>query len=522
MKALASVLPIAQADFRERVRRSSFLVLLSATVAGAYSFVPAPSAGYVTLSFEGIRGLYNSAWVGSMVAILDIALLSLVGFYLVRDAVERDERTGVGQILATTPMTRLAYVAGKFLSHVAILGCVAAVTLAMAVVMQEVRGEVRAVEPLRLVLPFLVLVLPALLLVAALAILFETWKPLRGTVGGILYFFLWIGMLTVPIAQLVERGQLLPWLDALGWVQPVAAIQASVRAHFPDYRGGAVLGGARMSRWELRTFAWQGLDWGAIAGWRLLWALAALGLVGLAALPFHRFDPERVPRRSEGGERVRPAGRLARQGRRWLRVPERLAGSSRALTVVSAELALLLRERRRGWALVALALWVATLVAPLEAVRRVLLPLSWLWPVAAWATMGNREARHRTEALLFVCPRPLGRQLPAAYAAGVLLTALVGSAAAVRLAAGGVPGGLAAWGVGALFVPALALAAGVLSRGPRLFELIYLLVWYLGPVNGLPAVDFLAPVPRVQVGFLVVTGGLLAVAAALRAARLRG
>ena len=519
---MRSVWHIALADFRERVRRSSFLVLLSATVAGAYWFVPAPSAGYVTLSFEGIRGVYNSAWVGAMVAILDIALLSLVGFYVVRDAVERDERTGVGQILATTPMTRLAYVAGKFLSHAAVLSCVAAVTLAMAAAMQELRGEVRRIDLLPLVLPFLVLVLPGILVVAALAILFETWKPLRGAAGGVLYFFLWIGLLTLPIAQFVEGGRLRPWLDPLGWAEPVVAIQSSVRAHFPDYRGGAVLGGARMARWELRTFTWEGLDWGAIAGWRLFWVLASLGGVALAALPFHRFDPERMPRRSEAGERVRRARPGGRRRRRWVRLAERVASGSRVLTVLAAELALLLRERRRGWALVALGLWVATLLAPLEAVRRILLPLSWLWPVAAWGSMGNREVRHRTEALVFVCPRPLLRQLPAAYAAGALLTALVGSAAALRFAAKGAPGELASWAVGALFVPALALAAGVLSRGPRLFELTYLLLWYLGPVNGLPALDFLAPVPSVRAGYLAATLGLLALAVALRARRLRG
>jgi uncharacterized membrane protein len=513
-----TVLAIAHADFRERVRRASFLVMLAATVAASYGFIPARSAGYVTFSFGHIGGLYNSAWIGTLVAILDMVVLSLFGFYVVRDAVERDERTGVGQILATTPMTRVQYTLGKFLSHTAVLGSAAAVTLVMAAVMQELRGEVRRLDLLQLSLPFLLLVIPGLALVAALAVLFETLRLLRGARGSILYFFLWIGVLTIPAAQ-AASGHQKAWLDPFGWSAPLLDIQAAVRAHFPDYNGNVNVG-VTVSHTPQRTFAWGGLDWRPVAPWRLLWALVAVALAAASALPFHRFDPERMPRRSasERPSRGRAASSLRR---RWTPLVERLVGHSAGLTVLWAELALLLRERRRGWALVAVGLWVACLLAPFEVVRRFLLPAAWMWPLAAWAGMGNHEARHRTEALVFVCPRPLLRQLPAAYGAGVLLTALVGSGAALRFLGARAWPELAAWAVGMLFVPALALASGVVSRGPRLFEVTYLLVWYLGLLNGLPLLDFLQPTRGACSGFLLATLGLLLLAAAARASRLR-
>ena len=37
--------------------------------------------------------------------------------------------------------------------------------------------------------------------------------------------------------------------------------------------------------------------------------------------------------------------------------------------------------------------------------------------------------------------------------------------------------------VGAIFVPTLALACGALSGTTRLFEIAYLVLWYLGPMN---------------------------------------
>ncbi len=516
---MRTVVAIARADFLERVRRASFLVLLAGTVAAAYGFVPARSAGYVTMSFGHAGGLYNSAWIGSLVAVLDMVVLSLVGFYVVRDAVERDERTGVGQILATTPMTRVQYTLGKFFSHTLLLGCVGAVTLVMAAVMQELRAEVTTLEPLQLLLPFLLLVLPGVALVAGVALLFETFRPLRGARGSVLYFFLWIGLLMLPTAQTADAARPRPWLDPLGWAAPLLAMKAAVAAHFPDYRG-AVNVGVTVTDTPLHTFLWPGMDWGRVVGWRLLWAAVALALAALAALPFHRFDPEKLPRHSPG-ERVQ-TGRPPR--RRWplASALQRLVGHSRGATVLLAELALLVRERRRGWALVAAGLWVGCLLAPTEVVRHFLLPAAWLWPLAAWAGMGSQEARHRTEALVFVCPHPLRRQLPAAYAAGVLVTVAAGSGAALRFLAARAWPEMLAFSVASLFIPALALACGVLSRGPRLFEVTYLLVWYLGPVNAMPLLDFLSPTTAASRGFLLATVALWGLAGWGRGRRLRG
>ncbi|MGO9830862.1 MAG: hypothetical protein ACLPJH_12045 [Myxococcaceae bacterium] len=515
---MRTLFAIARADFLERVRRASFLVVLAGTVAAAYGFVPARTAGYTTMSFSQSGGLYNSAWMGTLVSVLDLVVLSLLGFYLVRDAVERDERTGVGQILATTPMTRLQYTLGKFCSHTLVLFCVGAVTLLMAAVMQELRGEVRRLEPWQLALPFLLLVLPGVALVAAVAVLFETFRPLRGVRGSVLYFFLWVSVLGLTTRQLADGRGARPWLDPLGWAEPLSAIQSAVRAHFPDATGSVAVG-VHVTDTPVRTFLWGGMDWAGVAPWRLGWALVAVALAALAAVPFHRFNPERLPRSSKEAR----GGAAPSRPRRWraTRFFERLVGHSRGLTVLWAELALLLRDRRRGWALVAAGLWAGCLLAPTHLLRQALLPLAWLWPLAAWASMGSQEARHRTEALVFVCPRPVRLQLGGAYGAGVLLTALVGSGAALHFAAVGAWRELLAFAVASLFIPALALATGVLSRGPRLFEVTYLLLWYLGPLNRLPALDFLAPKPAASAGFLLATLGLLGLAGAVRARRLR-
>lgn len=49
--------------------------------------------------------------------------------------------------------------------------------------------------------------------------------------------------------------------------------------------------------------------------------------------------------------------------------------------------------------------------------------------------------------------------------------------------------GLLAWISGALFIPSLALALGVWSNSHKLFEVLYVSLWYLA-MNNLQAVDY--------------------------------
>src|SRR6185437_5491676 len=94
-----------RADFLERVRRTSFLLALGFSLFLAYAVY----TGQVTLVLEDYRGVANSAWLGSVIALVASVWVSLVGFYIVKNAVERDRQTRVGQILAATPLSKAFY-----------------------------------------------------------------------------------------------------------------------------------------------------------------------------------------------------------------------------------------------------------------------------------------------------------------------------------------------------------------------------------------------------------------------------
>jgi hypothetical protein len=518
-----------RADFLERTRRFSFLVTIAFAVLLGYVSLPPLGAGYTTLILGGWRGVYNSAWVGLVVALEAAFLFSLAGFYLVKNAVERDYLTGVGQIIATTPISRIRYTLGKAASNFVFLAALVGVMTVAAGGMQLLRGEEMHVELWALLAPFLFLAMPVMALVACLAVLFEMVPLLRGGVGNVVYFFLWTaGMGSTSITS---TG------DLFGAGKVITSLKAAVSALDPGYKGGMVVGFDFPGR-VFDRFVWEGMHWtGGMALQRLTVVGVAL-LVGLlAAALFHRFDPSRegrLARRSRASRQNQDQETEATAGGAPAPVALTLTpldrGATRGgrtyLTVLAAELRLILKGLSVWWYLVAFGLWAACLLAPMGVSRRILWALAWAWPMLRWSALGSREALHRTEQLIFAAPASLGRQFPAMWLSGVLLAMLTGSSMAVRFVLAGDWAGLAAWCVGALFIPTLALAAGVWTGSGKLFEILYVLLLYAGVGNGVLTFDFMGSIAEtvtagIPLYYLAATALLLAAATAGRRLQIR-
>jgi hypothetical protein len=539
--SLRALHPIARADFLERTRRHAFLVTIALMVWAAFVFLPANHSNYTTLQMAGHRGVYNSAYVGTLVAMMSSIFLTFAGFYVVKNTVDRDVSTGVGEILATTPITKVGYTVGKALSNFAVLAAMLLAVVAAAAVMQWVRAEDRRIDPIALALPFVVLTLPIMAVVAAVAVLFETVRVLRGGLGNVAFFLLWIGGIsTSAISSATPRGN-----DVLGAGLVFPDLFAACRATFPDFRPhvGSFSMGLNFKQsgvWDLTTFRWDGVDWnaGMIAA-RAAWFGLALAIAMIAAIPFDRFDRARgaaVPRRRGSAKRRGGDAALAEGDDASAEVrdaappahPTLLAPAVRSFSfaaMLGAELRLMLAGVRTMWIVVAIGLGAACAFAPLGAAR-VLLGVAWIWPLLFWSAMGAREQRHGTTALLFSSPRPLGRQLPAAWLAGVALAVATGAGLGARLAVTGDVAGLFGWVVGALFIPALALASGVWTGSGKLFEVVYLLLWYGGPIERIPFLDFTGSTPGAREAhgpeaFLIATVALLVLAWLGRRRRLR-
>src|SRR5271168_4486438 len=117
MKHARVLYQMVRADLLERVRRYSFLL----TLAFAAYLAWGAATGLIVLRLGTYRGVFNSAWLGSMMTLVSMLFVSLVGFYIVKNAILRDEQTRVGRILASTPMSRVFYTLAKSLSNFVVL-----------------------------------------------------------------------------------------------------------------------------------------------------------------------------------------------------------------------------------------------------------------------------------------------------------------------------------------------------------------------------------------------------------------
>ncbi len=525
MRQLRVLYQLARADLLERTRRSSFLVTLGAIVYLGYLV----NAGTLRLKLDQYQGELNAAWIGGVMATIATFFLSLFGFFLVRNAIDRDEHTGVGQIIATTPLGKFLYIAGKALSNFLFLIVPVAILVLAAFAMQVLQGNAGSFDIGALVAPFLGVVLPALVVTAALAVLFETISWLRGAVGAIVYITIWTT--TLSLAFLGTQ----PLADWSGTAVIWQSMAAAVRRQFPDYSAGFNITFTPPT--EMQTFKWTGIVWTPdIVLGRLLWVGVALGLVFVASLLFNRFDPSRVRPRRKGStvseetvaeEVPEPAEPypLETVGLSALASRPRSAALGRALI---AELRILLKGQHWWWYGGVAVLVLGGLFSPLAEARSGWLVAAWIWPLALWSGLGVRELRYRTQQIIFSSAHPLLRQFPATWMAGFAMTALIGGGVAVRLLAAGDWSGLTGWLAGALFIPSLALALGVWSGSGRLFEVVYIVLWYIGPLQGAkaPGMDFLgATDASVAAGtperFLAAAGVLLIVALAGRWRQLR-
>lgn len=499
---------IAVADFRERVRRPSFLVTLLATVALAYAAAPPVSATYSVINAGGYRGVYDGAYLGTVLALMGGLWLSFAGFYVVKNAVSRDEATGVGQVLAATPMRKAAYTLGKFASNLLVLAALAAVLALMALVMQLLRGESGGLEPVATFLPFLLFPLPMLALTAAAAVAFETFRPLRGGLGNVVWFLGWLVVVGLAAAVGSALG---PALDPLGLGAVSDAMSSDLLAQHPRVPNATLSAGLIVQEGPLKTFDFSGFDVTAsLLAWRLVLLLVALGLALSAARWFARFDPSRKSRATESaGSGSAGFGTSDTDGvpnvdtaASTMDDPPVFAGSAlpRAPAtrgnafggLVVGELRVLLRGAPRWWMFGALALTVAGLLVPTGWVAFPMLPLAWIWPVLIWSRLGTQQREHDVHLLVDSGPARR-RRLAAEWLAGLLLAALVGIGPLVRMGLAADWAGAAAWAAGLLFVPALALALGVLGRSSRLFQAVYLLLWY-AVVNSMASVDFMGAI----------------------------
>lgn len=467
-----SVGAVLVADLRQRLRAPRTWLVIVGLAALMWWCLPPLEAHYLTMSIDGSRGRYSSAWIGMIEALIYSMALSLFGFFLVRGTLVRDFETRTWRLLVATTMSRGAYLFAKWLSHMLLFVMVIAGGLALGLVVQWLRAEDRHVDLIELLKPMLLLTLPSLALTATLAVWCDMLPWLRRSAGNVLFFVLWVYLLTLGTTQVSHMpGEPMPWPGdphgmllaehdlARDWPVPATS----------DEERGLNIGVHKMQEAAVLV-DWSHWDVDA-AGLRTraFWLGVALALLALAVPLLDRCASYvgKPGRSAAGGLRLRWLDRLLAPLDRW---------PSGALA--AAESRLILRGRRWWWWLTLVGVFAAQLFAAPKGLAVAVL-VAWMLLLDVFARLVLREQETRTAGLVFTAPAAHRRLVVTRTVVSVGLAWAVTLPAMLRLAASQPDAALATAAIGASLA-LWGMAIGALARNGRLFEMLALLFAYAG------------------------------------------
>ena len=467
-----------KADVKQRTRQNSFTVALVLMAVLTLLFFPSPQAQYQTLIINDYRGIYNSAWLGVCLAMLNVLFLPLLCFFLIKNAINTDRRQHIGELIAASSLSKPAYILAKWFGNLVILLTIVVVMILTSIVIQLFYGESYLIDIWALVWPQMVYVLPLLFAIASIAILFESIRRLSGSIGNIVYFMVWVGSIVQTIESVSGIGQLLN------------EIETEITTRFPNQEGVTNVGVAlTKDESSIKTFVWHGIEPTITHVLGMLPMLAFSGLCLLIAIfAFDRFSQNQPQNVNQ-----KPISRwsiMSKIARLFDSLFKAVTQHFKFTQLLRLELKLLLNDRSAYWLIGLIVLNAAQLLVTSELQIKLILPLSWLWCLLIISQLGVKEKQHGVSELIGYS-RHLGHQYElASYFAAwiILLVASLASVVTFIIEHDGLL--LIQLMIAISFTSALAMFCGTVSSSKRLFEGLYLFLWYVGPTQAALYLDF--------------------------------
>jgi hypothetical protein len=232
-------------QLKEKTRKQAFLWTLLLLAVLTFFYFPSNNQSYVSFTtvihssiLDGsYRGIYNSTWMGLLVVLFLHIIFIFAGIYFIRNVIKKDMDSHMDIYIRSTPISIHRYLESKRLSNFLYLCCLAIAVEGMAIVMQYSRGESSQLIVLSYVLPFLILVVPFLYVMASLSVCLDMFKLFRKTFGSILIFMMSIGYLSYLMMGL-SGDSINPYFDFTG----ILFIMKNVLAQFIQQMG--------LDRWD--------------------------------------------------------------------------------------------------------------------------------------------------------------------------------------------------------------------------------------------------------------------------------
>lgn len=474
---------IIKSDYLQRTRSYAFLITLCASLAIAYTFVPEPNASYSTIRIGDYVGFYNSAWFGYVTAIMTSIFLSLIGFYLINSGIKKDIETKVGQIVATTPISNFKYLFSKVLSNFLVLLSITFLVFLMSLVLFFLYHDDFSFELFQFIKPYLIITLPALFFISVIAVIFEVLFGKYSVLQNVLFFILFSSLMVFT----PKTDAAFP-LDIFGSKIVIHELEETVRGitnaeKEMDLTIGYILSNAE----QAKKFQFEGIDFPmSFILSRLLIFFLGVVLIALTSPFFHRFNIKE----KSSNKKSKPIVEKTKINKEIIlnSFPElRISYSISAL--FKTEFMLLVRKGKKWLWLFNVIGMILLAVLPLKLAHQMLLPILWFLQVSRLSDLTSKEITNNTHYFAFTSYKPIGRLLISQLLAGIALMILVALPLIIRLGLSSNFSNIPAIILGGILIVIFAVLLGILSKGKKLFEVLFFLITYAN-INRIPFLDY--------------------------------
>lgn len=473
-------------EVRLRARRWTSLMAIFLMAALSWNIISDPASGHAMIVIDHVRVLYTSSALALGSSSLLSMIMLFVGFFLVRGRVADDIRTGIGSLIAASPVSNAVFLSSRWIGGVLYFLLLVFAGMLSVMVLQLVRGE-PGIDFWVYVKTYSLVFVPLAFYVVSVALFFDSIPFLMGKLGDFLFFILWVAQLSL-ITKIMDlgMGQTSAWFvfDFGGLVTTIANLQGQLNTKNFSLGGGnfdpalapIVL---PASLWSLKML-----------GLRIASGAVALIPLFFAFPLFHRFSPDRV-KLSQARKRRSPieilnhwSRPLARLAQPLMAVANRIPNffgqvlADVALALISAPIFILCLLVLNGLA-----------IFNSEAKLFVVLP----FVVMAWGMLivdiSTRDYQAGIESMTAAVRGGVERRYLRQLSACLMLALMFGGIAMLRL--------LRSEGffvlmmiTGFLAASALACAAGRITRSARPFLALHLFWLYVASqANSIPMVD---------------------------------
>lgn len=473
-------------EVRLRSRRWTSLLAVFLMAAMCWNIISDPASGHAMIVIDHARVLYTSSALALGSSSLLSMIMLFVGFFLVRGRVADDIRTGIGSLIAASPVSNAVFLSSRWIGGVLYFMLLIFAGMLSVIALQMVRGE-PGIDFWIYLQTYSLVFIPLAFYVVSLALLFDSVPFLMGKLGDLLFFILWIAQLSL-ITKVMElgRGESSAWFifDFCGLVTTIANLQGQLGTK------NFSLGGSNFDP-ALAPIVLSASLWSTkLVVLRVATAVFALLPLLLAFPLFHRFSPDRV-KQSQSRKRRTPiemlnqwSRPLARLAQPLMRMANRMPNffgqvvADAALALISAPVFILCLLVLNGFAL----------LTDTKDLFSVLLFIVMTWGVLI-VDISTRDFQAGIESMTAAVSGGVERRYLRQLSACLLLALMFGGVAMLRLvsADGFVVVMLC---VGFVAASAMACAAGRITRTPRPFLSAFLFWLYVASqAESIPMVD---------------------------------